>query len=68
MLFQLLLHPYIEYETLQRIEDSAVFERLLSYLRDCCKRINFTVFAVNNTYNPKKWIYYTSTFYLGEYS
>jgi hypothetical protein len=53
MLFQLLLHPCIEYETLQRIGDSAVFELLLSYLRDCCKRINLIVFDVNNTRNQK---------------
>jgi Fe2+ or Zn2+ uptake regulation protein len=53
VLFQFLIYPYIEYETLKNIADSDVFERLLIYLRDCCKTINLFARSINNTYNQK---------------
>jgi hypothetical protein len=53
ILFEFLIDPYIEYETLGKIDDSLVFDRLLSYLRDCCKTINFTAYAINHTYIQK---------------
>jgi hypothetical protein len=65
ILFEFLIHPYIEYETLRMIDDSLVFDRLLSYLRDCCKALNFTVYAINHTYIQKNG-YVTNPLFIWE--
>lgn len=65
VLFQFLIYPYIEYETLKKIADSVVLERLLIYLRDCCKSLDLSVRAINDTYNQKNG-YITNQLFIWE--
>ena len=38
-IFQVLLYPYIPYETVNVFEGMFIFMRLLEYLRECCNEI-----------------------------
>lgn len=66
ILFEFLLFPYIEQETLSKVEDSSIFSQIFSYLHDCCKQLEKMVFNIDHTYNQKKWFSDTPCICLGE--
>jgi hypothetical protein len=43
----------VKHKTLLKIDDSVVFNRLLSYLEVCCREIEELSVRINNTYNLK---------------
>ena len=51
ILFDFLLYPYISRDTLLKIEDSAIFSRIFSYLHECCKKLEEAFYSINHTYN-----------------
>jgi hypothetical protein len=50
-LFEYFLYPYIERDTISKIQDTAIFSHLLSYLYDCCKKVDETVHLISHTNN-----------------
>jgi hypothetical protein len=53
LLFHYFLIPYIKRETLLKISDSAIFSHTFSYLHDCCKTVQETLYMISHTYNQK---------------
>lgn len=53
ILFRLFVYPYIERNTLLKIDDSFVFSLLCGYLNDCCKQIHDMFSSIDKTYNSK---------------
>lgn len=51
LLFHYFLYPYIKRDTLLKISDSAIFSHTFSYLRDCCKTVQETLYMISHTYN-----------------
>jgi hypothetical protein len=50
-LFNYFLYPYIERNTISKIQDTAIFSHIFSYLHDCCKAVEETIYRINHTYN-----------------
>lgn len=53
ILFDFFLFPYIEQETLSKVEDSSIFSQIFSYLHDCCKQLEKMIFNIDDTCNQK---------------
>ncbi|MDP9289187.1 MAG: hypothetical protein M3P08_13455 [Thermoproteota archaeon] len=53
LLFHYFLYPYIKPDTLLKIRDSAIFSHTFSYLHDCCKTVQETLYMISHTYNQK---------------
>jgi hypothetical protein len=58
-LFQYFLYHCIERDTLSKIRDTAIFSHVFSYLHDCCKKVEETIYMVSHTNNQTQNGYVT---------
>jgi hypothetical protein len=58
-LFQYFLYPCIERDTLSKIRDTAIYSHVFSYLHDCCKKVEETIYMVSHTNNQTQNGYVT---------
>jgi hypothetical protein len=58
-LFQYFLYPCIERNTLSKIRDTAIFSHVFSYLHDCCKKVEETIYMVSHPNNQTQNGYVT---------
>ena len=57
--FSTFLYPCIERDTLSKIRDTAIFSHVFSYLHDCSKKVEETIYMVSHTNNQTQNGYVT---------